>query len=78
MNKAVITIDHRHYLVEDAKKALAVIATLNASKRVNATGYNEFTVSDETLDASMQTLSAKVVVKQPKSSTKKQTANASD
>jgi hypothetical protein len=78
MNKAVITIDYRYYLVDDPKKALAVIATLNAAKRVEATGYNDFTISQEPVDASMQTLSAKVIIKQPKSSTKKPTANAKD
>ncbi len=63
MSKTVITIDFRHYLVSDAKKALAVIETLNAAQRVEATGYNQFTINNDPIDASMQTLSAKVAVK---------------
>jgi hypothetical protein len=73
MSKTVITIDFRHYLVSDAKKALAVIETLNSAQRVDASGYNLFTISDEPIDASMQTLSAKVTIKSPtrKTPTKK-------
>ena len=63
MKQAIITIDFRHYLVADPKKALAVIEILNASQRVDATGYNEFTLQDEPVDVAMQTLPAKTIIK---------------
>ena len=63
MKGAVITIDFRHYLVADPKKALAVVQILNAAQRVEASGYNEFTVMADPVDASMETLASKIVIK---------------
>lgn len=63
MKGAIITIDFRHYLVADPKKALAVVQILNAAQRVEASGYNEFAMRAEPIDAAMETLANKVVIK---------------
>lgn len=60
---AIITIDYRHYLVTDSKKALTVVQILNASKRVEATGYKKFTLTGDSVDVSMTTLTAKDQIK---------------
>lgn len=66
MSRAVITIDYHHYLVKDPKKALALVEILNGAQRVQSTGYNEFTLSNELIDVSMEALSAKVKILETK------------
>lgn len=71
MSRAVITIDFMKFLVKDAKKALLVTEILNGAQRVQATGYNEYTLSYEPIDASMEALAAKVTIRDTKQKPKK-------